>query len=139
MEEFYPKAIFRNLYPIILYAVLLHLTWAVVLFLSDSAGNATAIHALLDLVPRYWAVAIYGGVGLIALYGMIKIRICLYCLLPQQFILMVSAVGAVYAMWTGHFADGVARSVPFIIADQVSGVLAALGHTYAIIAIAHNR
>jgi hypothetical protein len=45
---------------------------------------------------------------------------------------MMSAAGAIEAMWLGQFADGVLRPTAFIAADQMYTVLAALGHTVAI-------
>ncbi len=53
--------------------------------------------------------------------------------MPQQILLMMSAAGAVESMWLGQFADGVLRPHTFIIADQIYSILAAIGHTVAII------
>jgi hypothetical protein len=127
----------NRIYPIIAYAILLHWVWAIALMLDPAAGNATAIHALLDLMPRASAIGVYVAVGVLASIGIW--RGCPLTLLPQQFVLMVSAVGAAFAIWNGSFADGVIRSHAFIAADQAPAILAALGHTYAIIAIARNR
>jgi hypothetical protein len=106
---------------------------------DPAAGNATAVHALLQLVSRPAAISIYGVVALLAAFGLFYRRGCVWCLLPQQFVLMLSAVGAGMAMWAGAFADGVARPPAFIIADQMPAILAAIGHTYAIITIATTR
>ena len=54
-------------------------------------------------------------------------------LIPQEIVLSISAAGALKAMWTGSFADGVLRSNVFIAADQVYSVILAIGHALAII------
>jgi hypothetical protein len=57
-------------------------------------------------------------------------------MVPQQFLLFISAGGAIQAMVEGQFADGTIRSVYFLLADQSPAVLAAIGHTLAIVATA---
>lgn len=125
---------------IIIYAILLHLTWAISLFFDPAAGNATAVHTLLNFASNDFAVAIYAVVGGFAILGLFHrkgVAKPLY-LLPQQFVLMVSAGGSLWAMWLGQFADGVQRSHTFLIADQSPAVIAAVLHTYAIFMIAHD-
>lgn len=125
---------------IIVYAILLHLTWAVALLFDRAAGNATAVHTLLHFVPDIVAVDIYVGVAGLALFGLFYRKSIMkpLCLLPQQFLLMVSAGGALWAMWLGQFADGVQRSHAFLVADQAPAVIAAALHTYAIFMVAHD-
>jgi hypothetical protein len=55
-------------------------------------------------------------------------------LLPQQTLLMISACGAILAIYFSRYADGVVRPRPFIAADQIHVILAALGHTTAVVA-----
>jgi hypothetical protein len=123
----------------VLFAVALHLSWATILMLDDAALNATAIHAL----HRYIAslpllAATLAAAALLAVIGLFtRVPWVVLLLIPQQAILMMSAAGAVEAMWLGQFADGVLRPHAFIIADQFYSVLAAIGHTVAI--VAHAR
>ncbi len=126
---------------IIIYAILLHLTWAAALLYDPAAGNATAVHTFLSFVSPEFAVATYIIVADVAIFGLVykKSIIKPLCMLPQQFIMMVSAGGALWAMWLGQFADGVQRSHAFLIADQMPAVIAAILHTYAIIKIAKNN
>jgi hypothetical protein len=126
---------------IIVYAILLHLIWAISLIADPAAGNATAVHTLLNFVPTVAAIIIYFLVADLAIAGLFCRKssfIKSLCLLPQQFIMMISAGGSLWSMWLGQFADGVQRSHAFLIADQAPAVIAALLHTYAIILIARN-
>ena len=121
---------------VVLFAVLLHLVVGVLLVGDASAGNATATHSLLDLYdsPKLVGMALILA-ALLALVGILRpsSRLTLLLLLPQQFALIVSAGGAVNAMWLSQFADGVMRPRPFIIADQSPVALMAILHTLAII------
>jgi hypothetical protein len=126
---------------IIVYAILLHFTWAISLSIDPAAGYATAVHTLLNFVPDASAIGIYSGVAALATIGMFcrKSFLKAVCMLPQQFIMMVSAGGAIWSMWLGQFADGVQRPHAFLIADQAPAVIAAMLHTYAIIMIAQTK
>lgn len=119
---------------IVVYAIILHLVWAVSLWASPTTANATAVHTLLQFLSIPQAIAVYLSVACLAIIGLIY-RENLWkplFLLPQQFVLIVSAGGALWAMWIGQFADGIQRSHEFLIADQSPAVIAALLHTYAI-------
>jgi len=54
-------------------------------------------------------------------------------LLPQQTLLIITAIGAVLAAISGHYADGVPRPTLFILADQFPPILIAAAHTVAIV------
>jgi len=124
----------RHPYLIILYAVLLHLTWCAALLYDSAAGRATAVHTLLDYVSPTVAAGIYFAVAGCALLGFFCRRVATpYYLLPQQAIMMISAGGALQAMWLGQFADGVQRSHAFLVADQAPAVIGAFLHSLAIL------
>lgn len=121
----------------VLFAITLHLWWAGLLFADKSALGATGVHAIAqylgssDLLPT-----IIGGAALMALWGLFATTSPFWIvvwLLPQQVLLVASASGAIEAMWLAQFADGVLRPRAFIAADQMYSVLAAVGHTIAII------
>lgn len=123
----------------VIYAVALHLLWATLLLIDTNALNATALHAVQYYITSVsWLITILVTAAMMALIGLFTRSpwIVLF-LIPQQIILMMSAAGAIEAMWLGQFADGVLRPQAFIIADQSPTVLAAIGHTVAI--IAHAR
>jgi hypothetical protein len=54
-------------------------------------------------------------------------------MLPQQLLLIISAVGGIVAIISGHYADLEPRPRFFIAADQMPGIVAAFCHTFAII------
>jgi hypothetical protein len=121
----------------ILFAVSLHLIWGVLLWRSDAPLGVTAIEALhrytsLLGLGHYGLSVLVTTVAVLALIGTIVHPRHFYLLMPQQIVLMMSAAGAVQAMWLGQFADEVLRPSAFIAADQMYTVLAALGHTVAI-------
>ncbi len=117
-------------------AIVLHIWWALMLSLSDSALNATGMHAVHQVITsRPMLIGTLAGVAIAALAGLIiRHPWAWLLLLPQQIILMMSAAGAIEAIWLAQFADGVLRSRAFIAVDQIYSVLAACGHTIAIIA-----
>lgn len=121
---------------IVIYAVLLHLTWAVTLATFPPV-RTTAIDLLLRLFGNSAPLA--GGVLALSIFLAITALslpnrpvTSFAFLLPQQFLLTVSAVGALAAMISGHFADGVIRPHEFIIADQAPAVLLAFMHAIAL-------
>jgi len=116
-------------------AIVLHLTWAWLLWMDVSATNATAVHALYQSIPSVnWLIFTLVAVASMAFGGMFATFPWIVLLLiPQEIVLSISAAGALKAMWTGSFADGVLRSNVFIAADQVYSVILAIGHALAII------
>jgi hypothetical protein len=124
----------RSISIMVLYAIALHLSWAVILLFDHQAINATALNALARYIypPELlvWVIASAAIAALIALSTRRPWIVLL--LLPQQVLLMMSASGAAEAIWLSQFADGVIRSRSFIAADQLYSILAAIGHTAAI-------
>jgi len=119
----------------VMYAVSLHYVWSVILLVDDAALGVTAIDALHRYIPMpwlTWALASVASLALIAMAAQPPWFVVL--LLPQQIFLLMSAAGAVEAIWIGQYADGVLRDRTFIAADQFYSILACLGHTVAIVA-----
>lgn len=119
----------------VLYAVALHWTWAAILLFDSDATHATALNAVFRYIyPEALLITVLSTAASAALCGLIlRSPWSLLLLLPQQVILMMSAAGAIEAMWNMQFADGVIRPMAFIAADQIYSVLAAIGHTAALI------
>lgn len=122
---------------IVVYAAVLHLAWAAILFAFPPV-RTTALDLLVHLFGNVTPVA---GVALLlsvvlALTGL-RLRnrrsLSFALILPQQFLVTVSAIGAVGAMLSGHFADGIIRPNEFIIADQAPAVLLAAMHAAALL------
>lgn len=123
------------------FAVLLHLTWAMLLLFSEAPKNVTAVSALAELFPDsrgliivLIAVAGCATYGILRRNGTVGARVAL--LLPQQIALAISAIGAVQAMILARFPDGVERSHAFLIADQMPAILALLIHSATIVYLA---
>lgn len=122
---------------ILVYAAVLHLAWAAIL-LAFPPVRTTAIDWILKMFGGYSTVA---GLALAASAGLALSGLRLrdhpagsfFMVLPQQFLVIVSAVGAISAMLAGHFADGVVRPSEFIIADQAPAVLLAVLHAAALV------
>lgn len=121
-------------------AIFQHLIWAICLFISPSAAGVTAISAISN-----WAGgASYAKYVILIVALLALVSLCLstdskkpkwywtVMLIPQQLVLMVSAIGAVECISRGMFADGVPRPVPFMFADQIPSILIAIFHTCAI-------
>lgn len=118
----------------VLYAVSLHIAWAIFLFIDPAATNATAVHALARWIhpPAFLACSVAAVGSAAALALVLNTSWIVWLLVPQQVFLMMSAAGAVEAIWLAQFADGVFRPRAFIAADQFYSILAAFWHTVAI-------
>jgi hypothetical protein len=132
----------RDVSLMVMCCISLHLTWALLLFVDGpSAAGATAMASLHYVIPDYMLLA---GVFALVAYSA---GVALFCrwpwicwlLLPQQIALMLSASGAIAAMYLGQYADGVPRPHAFVTADQVLVVLATFWHTVAIISHVHRN
>jgi len=120
------------------YAVALHYLWAACVVVDRTALYATALHVFYAVMgwPHWIMPAVFAAVATMAMMALFlpdvgKVAIAL--MLPQQVMLMISAYGAIQATVAGHFGDGIERSHTFILADQAPAIIAAVGHTLAII------
>lgn len=120
----------------VMYAISLHLFWAAIILIDDSSVHATAVHALFRYIaPPVLLSAFILFAALLATLGLFThVPWIVVMLMPQQILLMMSAAGAVEAIWLSQFADGVIRPRSFVAADQIYSILAAFWHTVAIIA-----
>jgi len=120
---------------IIWYAVLLHTLWACLLLASQRPYGATALHVYSPL-PRLLMAGALLTASVLAAWAITRDQPSwqtLAALLPQQAILTVSAYAAVAAVVTAHYADGVIRPRPFILADQAPVILVFALHTAAVV------
>lgn len=124
---------------IVLFAITLHIAWAVIILIDHAAVNATAVNALYRWIspPDLLALWIFVAAAMAAAGLFTRTPWIVLLLLPQQIFLMMSAAGAVEAIWIAQYADGVIRPRAFLAADQIYSILAAFAHTIAI--IAHAR
>ena len=118
-------------------AVTIHVVVGPVVMFYPEASWATNTAALRDT----FGTALMTGAamliaGLLAAAGMIFEKRwkawSLLFLIPQQWLLFLAAHGAVQAIYSSSFADGVVRPWSFIFADQFPYIILAIFHTLAI-------
>jgi hypothetical protein len=125
--------------PFILYlAIVQHGVWGVVLLFTSNPLHTTALDSLAVLVPNqvtdgviYLAVSVLSFGGLWRQRGRSLRRLAL--MLPQQFILSLSSIGAIAAVARGSFADGAPYPRDFIFVDQLYTILIAWFHSFALV------
>ena len=125
---------------IILYAVLMHLTWAFSLAFDPSGIGATAVASVNHVFPYPYLIDVLFFVALLAFAGLFakRARLAALAMVPQQFVLCVSAGGALHTILIGAYADGIQRPTGFLVNDQLPAILAALLHTLAIWRVARG-
>lgn len=127
-----------NIKWIIWFAILTHLLWGILILIhGESVTWITAIHYTLKLgFSVNWLGITYLLIGILSIIGLFRKHLDFYgilFILPQQFLLMHSAFGAIQCMIISQFADGVIRPREFIMADQFPSIFLAVGHTCALI------
>jgi hypothetical protein len=118
------------------YAIILHWVWGVVLLTSPTALGVTAISTIVSLgiASSAGAGLLYITVASLSIIGVTAARnLGAIFLIPQTALLWLAAWGAIQAMVTGTFADGVVRDSFFLIADQSPAVVAAFFHTIGVL------
>ena len=125
------------------YAAVLHLVWAGLLVLSPHSANATVTSFFLDAFHiRLLVALLLCAASVLALWTVYKVPLYSWCtifaLTPQAVFMLLAATGAVQAIMSGQYADGVQRSFYFIAADQSPAVIAALCHQWALAATHGN-
>lgn len=121
----------RNTKFVVWFAIVLHWVWGTLLLMGPAPLGVTAIATMThwgvvtaqNLGIFYLLTSLLAAVGLAAPKYIGYIFIC-----PQQIALFISAFGALSAMMTGTFADGVIRPTAFLVADQLPIVLLAVFH-----------
>ena len=125
-------------YWIVYYAIAVHYCWAVAIYLVPSAYHIAALGELsrLGLGARHASLMLL-AVATCALFGALFDRnyLCRLGLFPQQFLLVISAGGALSCVLRGSYADGTLRPMAFIAADQSPAILIAVFHTFALLEI----
>jgi hypothetical protein len=125
---------------VIWYACVMHFIWGTALIANLDAGNTTALSVAVRVFGgHYGAAAAMYGVAALALFGIVRFHASfekVWCVLPQQFMLVLSAGAATSAMLNSHFADGVVRARAFIVADQIPAILIAIFHVIVVIRMA---
>ena len=123
---------------IIVYAIVIHLAWGLTLLIQGVPLHTTAIDSMFRMFPN---ARLAGIIYILIAVGAI-VAVCrkpslktVVLILPQQYFLMMSALGAIVCIVNSAFADGVVRSRAFIFVDQLPIVVATVLHTFALIEI----
>lgn len=119
---------------IVVYAIGLHMLWAVMLMFDRSVSGVTAVWALTIFLSRPVCIVLLIVVAMMASMAAFMLKnkhAAAMFMIPQQMVLFLSAGGAIEAMVASKFPDGVLRPSVFIIADQAPVVLAAFCHMMA--------
>src|SRR4030095_16544593 len=123
-----------NRHIVILIASAMHLSWAAALLFAPL--HTTGIQLLLDLSfgSHIIAAILCAAVSLAAVAAIFSknLMLCVFLVLPQQFLLIASAIGAVFCVIDGKFADGAVYPRPFIFVDQIYLVLLCVSHGWPV-------
>lgn len=125
----------------VLYCVVLHIIWAALVISDPATTSATPVavlsHIFISDAALFSILIVASCMSLIGLFSHLPWTVVL--MIPQQSLLLISAFGAIGAIVSGQFADGVVRPQAFIAADQAHIILAAICHALAIIASTYER
>lgn len=131
----WPRKLFN--FPIILIAIAQEIVWALALVWDERSVNVTAVSILSKFMSHDLLIVCLLATAFLAASGFFMARRIntLLALVPQQFLLYLSAGSALTAVINGRFADGVIRPHAFLLADQSAAFLIAIFHTWAMILI----
>ena len=129
---------------IIWYSVALHFLWGGILLLSGQPYLTTGLGKVYELVPdARWLGVVMVLCGGSAVAGMHIPHLTRWfsttLLLPQQYMLILTAASSLSAVIAGQFADGVPRAHLFILIDQSPAIMLVIFHTLAVIQHARWR
>lgn len=122
------KLAYKPRISIIWYVIAVNVVRGVLLLFSKEPANITTIHTVvsLDLASVRGIGVLFLSVACLAMQGLfIPGKAAIPFLLPQGMVLLLSAIGAMRAMFLGTYADGVVRTPLFIMADQCPAVIVA--------------
>lgn len=122
---------------IIYFAIVVHLIWGIVLLFNKNPIHTSTLSDLYKIISNHYTLGLLLIIfALLAFWGLrIKsssIVTNIIPFLPQQFIILVSAITAITAIVKGQYADGVVRPFSFIFTDQLSALVIAVMYTIAI-------
>jgi hypothetical protein len=118
--------------------ILLHCVWGILLLSNAGPLYTTSIDGIVRTFQPYWLAAfVLIGSGTCGIIGMRMFenypRISLAMFMPMQFLLLLSKLTVIQAIYNSHFADGVIRSREFIAADQVYILIIGSLYTWALL------
>ena len=123
----------------LLYASTLQVILGVLLLVDPRAVRITTLH-IFDVVAHGRTVgAALIAVAALAVWGTFVDQIAgVLMMMPQQAVIVLSAVSAAESIWRSAYGDGVVRPRAFIAADQAHALLLVPVHAAAVV-IYHSR
>ena len=130
-----------NRHIVILIASAMHLSWAAALLFAPL--HTTGIELVLDLSfgSHIIAAILCAAVSLAAVAAIFcrNLMLCVFLVLPQQFLLIASAIGAVQCVIDGKFADGAVYSAAVHLRGSDYLVLPCVAHGWQPVALWRER
>ena len=124
------------------YASCLHYAWAVILVVTGLPVQVTPVWGMSVIVTSpYWLAVIFAVLATAAIVGgrYLEEPWGFLLMLPQQTVLIISALGVLTAVMRGMYADGTIRPELFILADQIPALIAPPLYTVAILDVYRRK
>jgi hypothetical protein len=119
------------------YAIFYHQLAGIALLAQPNAVRATGTAKISDLFGSdLLAGFVLLGASALAICLIVtqpSQRLSILGFVPQQVLLAIASLGALTAVYQGHYADGVVRPYSFILADQAPVILTLVLHTIAVV------
>lgn len=129
-------------YPIILCGICLQYVWAIVFYLAPEEKLSTIVSILGPEVAAIASPNLITSLllSVTATFSILGFRVrrkitTMYLFLPQQFMMVLGSVGAIKAIWTGEFVNGVFMGRALMLANQAPIIFLTIFHTWAMILI----
>ena len=123
----------------ITYTLVMHFFWGFMLAIFPEVGGTVAVYHIREFLlgSQYLTALSLMLVAVLSLTALVlktvqHRTISVFLMIPQQFVLGLTAVGAAKAMLLGHYADGYVAPTAFIVADQAGLIILAVLHLFAI-------
>ncbi len=124
---------------LVVYVAVVHVVWAAMIPLWPVSLGATPIHGFVSVGNANPLVVsslllVSSGLALVSfLSPNASANVIVLLVLPQQAALFITMFGGLAAVLQSHYADGVPRPWPFILADQLPAILLAVAHLAGIV------
>ena len=123
---------------VILMASLVHILWAGLLLWDPTAAGSTPLNIVVKMAggPERSAFVLIAAAATAMFYPFVRKvgkHAFALMLIPQQFLLLMSAGAGIRAALNGQYADGVERGWAFILGDQSAIVALAILYTIAVL------
>ncbi len=118
----------------IVYASTLHVAWAVLIWWDNAATGSTTLASIADtfgFITPWLCLSV--AITACAAFWVGRPLYRFLLMIPQQVLLVFSAVGAAGAIWHSSYADGELRPMAFIASDQMWAIVAVVCYSLAVV------